>query len=125
VEITLPALTKSDCRVVVPKLWSCTVHLLSFFFSILVQNSNDSEAFTSSVGLPSDALEELEHHKATLPTDSKGHLPTESDQVLALPKADKWPLLGRTKKERVRVVVILWRKMEVIAIKKIQNRLRW
>jgi hypothetical protein len=46
-------------------------------------------------------------HKATLETDPNVHLPTESDQGPALPKADKYPLLGQTKEAMLQVVVVL------------------
>jgi hypothetical protein len=42
------------------------------------------------------------------------------------PKADKWPLLGQTKEVvRLQEVAVLWRKMEVVAMKKIRNRFWW
>jgi hypothetical protein len=62
-------------------------------------------------------------HKVTLlETDSNVHLPTESNQLPALPKADKWPL-AQTKEARLQVVVALWRKNNkvVVPIKKTQN----
>jgi hypothetical protein len=50
-------------------------------------------------------------HKVTLlETDSYVHLPTESNQVPALPRADKWPH-GQTKEARVQAIVVLWKIM--------------
>jgi hypothetical protein len=37
-------------------------------------------------------------------------------------KADKWPLLGQTKEVRLQAVAVLWRKMEVVVLKKVRNR---
>jgi hypothetical protein len=64
-------------------------------------------------------------HKVTLlETDSNVHLPTESDQGPSLPKADKWPH-GQTKESMLQsVVIVMWRMMVVVAMKKIQNCLR-
>jgi hypothetical protein len=62
--------------------------------------------------------------EAVFETDSKVHLPAESDQGPALPKkAVEWPLgqTRETKEAMLQVVAVLWRQM-VVAMKKIQNR---
>jgi hypothetical protein len=55
-------------------------------------------------------------HKGTVKkTDLNGHLPTKSE------KAVEWAL-GQTKEARLQLVLVLWRKMGVVAMKKTQNR---
>jgi hypothetical protein len=50
-------------------------------------------------------------------TSQRRDLPTVSDQVTVLPKADKWPLLGEAKQARpnLAAVVVVWRMMWVIS----------
>jgi hypothetical protein len=60
-------------------------------------------------------------HNAALETDSNVHLPTESDQGPALPKADQWPL-GQTKEAMPQAVVVL-RSQIVVLMKNTQIRL--
>jgi hypothetical protein len=62
-------------------------------------------------------------HKTTFETDLNVHLPTESEQVPAWLNLDKWSL-GKTKEARLQVEVVVWRKMGVVAMKTIPNRLR-
>jgi hypothetical protein len=60
-------------------------------------------------------------HEGPLGTDLKVHLPTESDQVNALLKANKLPLVGLAKEARLQVAVaVRWKKLRVVAMKKIQ-----
>jgi hypothetical protein len=49
-------------------------------------------------------------------TDLNVHLPTESDQVPASSEVVKWAL-GQTKEARLQLVLVLWRKIGVVAMK--------
>jgi hypothetical protein len=60
--------------------------------------------------------------KGTLKTDLNVHLPTKSDQIPALSKAGELAL-GQIKEARLQVVLVLWRKMVMVVMKKTQNRL--
>jgi hypothetical protein len=72
-------------------------------------------------------MKPIKHKMGTLKTDLLNvHLPTESDRVPALSKEVEWAL-GQTKEARLQLVLVLvlvlWRKMGVVAMKKTQNRL--
>jgi hypothetical protein len=67
-------------------------------------------------------MKRIKHKEGTLKPDLNVHLPTESDQASALLKADKWAL-GQVKEARLQLVLVLWRKMGVFAMKKTQSRL--
>jgi hypothetical protein len=60
-------------------------------------------------------------HKGILETDVNVHLLTESDQGTALPKADRWLLLGEAKEARLHIVAALWTTMWGVSMKTIQN----
>jgi hypothetical protein len=84
--------------------------LLFFVLSLFVWNS-DSEAFTSSVGLPNK----------TLPEESE---PPQGHVRNKFPSPNRKQSSTCLVREAVpQAVVVLWRKMEVVAMKKIRNRL--
>jgi hypothetical protein len=96
---------KRSCHWIISSFGHVMFLTLVSFSSSLAQNL-DLEAFTSNVGLPSKAREETDQAaqgQVALETDQQVRLPTESDQVPALLKADKWAL-GQTKEARLQTV---------------------